>query len=93
MFNIVERATPFKVIVGVIKLPDNVKLIALAAPVRFGLANGAFKFSAVCVNVEISLSKSVVLFTLLRPTIVAVMPATVPENVGLANDAFKFNAD
>ena len=42
MFNIVARDTPFKVMVGVVKFPDNVKLTALAVPVKFGLANGAF---------------------------------------------------
>ena len=47
MLNIVARDTPFKVIVGEIKLPVNVKLTPVAVPVNVGLANGAFKFNAV----------------------------------------------
>ena len=88
MLNIVARDTPFKVIVGEIKLPVNVRLTAVAVPVKFGLANGAFKFNTVCVAVEIGLFTSDVLSTLPNPTIVLVTPATVPVKVGLAIGAF-----
>ena len=52
------------------------------------LVNGANKFNADCVAVEIGLLASDVLLTLTKPTIVAVIPATVPVNVGLAFGAY-----
>ena len=61
-------------------------------PVKVGEARGAFKSNAFCVAVETGLSKSVVLFTLPKPTIVAVMPETVPVKVGEASGAFKSKA-
>ena len=52
------------------------------------LVNGANKFNAACVAVEIGLPASDVLLTLANPTIVAVIPDTVPVNVGLAFGAY-----
>ena len=54
---------------------------------------GAFKFNAVCVNVDIGLLASEVLSTLPNPTIVLVIPDTVPVNVGEAKFAFNANLD
>ena len=59
----------------------------VGVPVNAGDANGASKFSAFCVAVDIGLLASEVLLTLPRPTIAAVMPLTVPVKVGLANGA------
>ena len=69
---------------------------AVGLPVRAGEANGASKFNAAWVAVDIGLLASEVLLTLPRPTIAAVMPLTVPVNVGLAMGAvrlaIRFNA-
>ena len=63
----------------------------IVAPVNTGFDNGANKFSAVCVAVEIGLAKSVVLSTLFNPTVVLVIPDTVPVNVGFASGANEAN--
>ena len=51
----------------------------------------AFKAKAVCVAFETGLSASVVLSTLVKPTIVLSIPETVPVKVGDARFAFKAN--
>ena len=79
-------------IVGAAMVPDAVMFAAVAVPVKAGDANGASKFSAFWVAVDIGLLASEVLLTLPRPTIAAVMPLTVPVKVGLASGANKFNA-
>ncbi len=38
-------------VVPLIRLPDAVKLTAVAVPVNAGLAIGAFKFSSVCAKI------------------------------------------
>jgi len=68
--------------------------------VKVGLAVGAFKLSSVCVAPDTGLPASVVLSTLLRPTIVLVIPETevafvkdtAPVKLGLSLDAFKLSS-
>ena len=79
-------------VVPLIKLPETVKLTAVAVPDNAGLASGAFKFSAVCVKLETFLFASAVLSTLAKSTIAFVMPKTVPEKVGLARGALAAKA-
>ena len=67
-------------------------VMPLTAPVKVGLANGAFKSRAPCVALEMGLFESEVLSTLPRPTIDLVMPLTVPMKVGLANRALLLRA-
>ena len=61
---------------------------SVTVPVNVGEANGAFRSSAVCVNVLMGLAASLVLSTFPKPTIVLVIPDTVPVNVGEANGAY-----
>ena len=65
---------------------------AVSVPVKVGEANGAKRFKAVCVAVEIGFARSWVLSTLPRPTMPAVMPETVPVKVGDANGARRLSA-
>ena len=53
----------------------------VGVPVNAGDANGASKFSAFCVAVDIGLLASEVLLTLPNPTIAAFIPYTVPVKV------------
>ena len=53
------------------------------APVSAGDANGAFKFRAFCVSVDLGFATSLVSSTFARLTISFDSPPTVPENVGL----------
>ena len=70
----VSISTPFSCI-------DVVALIvgAINVPVKVGLAMLAFKFSAVYVAVDFGLLASLVLSTLLNPTMLLVIPLIVPE--------------
>ena len=68
-------------------LSPTAAVTALASPVNIGAARFAFSANAVCVAVEIGLSKSVVLSTLPKPTIADVIPVTVHVNVGDAKGA------
>ena len=53
------------------------------APINAGDADGAFKFKAFCVAVDIGFAKSLVFSTFARLTNPLESPPTVPENVGL----------
>ena len=63
----------------------------LGVPIKLGEAKVAFKSNAVWVAVLIGFNKSVVLSTLLKPTIDLEIPPTVPVKVGEAKGAFKAN--
>ena len=56
------------------------------------LAAASFKSNSVCVAVLTGLLASLVLSTLVKPTIVLSIPDTVPVKVGDAIGAFKINA-
>ena len=61
-------------------------------PVNVGLAKSALRSNAAWCAVDTGLPISVVLSTLVNPTIALVMPPTVPVNVGLAKFALRSNA-
>ena len=74
-------------------IPDiDVAPVKFIAPVKAGDAKGAFRSKAFCVVVDIGFDKSLVLSTLLKPTIDLVIPVTVPENVGDTKGAFRAKA-
>jgi hypothetical protein len=96
--NVVDNRVPFNLISGATNAILTVILFVVipvvaiidvvpTIPVNVGLANGANKFNAVCVAVDIGLLTSDVLSTFPSPTIDLVIPATVPVNVGLAKVA------
>ena len=79
------------VAVLIVPLKSPKKVVAVAVPMKVGDAIGAFRSSAVCVAVLTGLSASLVLSTLVKPTIVLSIPDTVPVKVGSAMGAFKSN--
>ena len=66
---------------GAVNKVFTVKFVAVAVPVKAGLANGAFKFSSVVVAVDTGLAASLVLSTLPRLTMAFEIPPTVPVKV------------
>ncbi len=67
-------------------------VMSLTAPMKVGLANGAFRSRAACVALEATFEASLVLSILAKLTISFVMPVTVPVNAGLASGAFSWTA-
>ena len=76
------------VVLSTLPRPTIALVIPLTAPVKVGLASGAFELRALDVAVDMGLFKSEVLSTLSSPTMDLVMPLTVPVKVGLASGAF-----
>ena len=67
--------------------------IPLTAPVKVGLASGAFRSRALCVAVDTGSLASAVISTLPRPTMDLEMPLTAPMKVGLLIGAFRSRDD
>ena len=84
----VSISTPFSCIVVVALIVG-----AINVPVKVGLVKLAFKFSAVCVAVDTGLLASLVLSTLLKPTMLLVIPLIFPVKVGFAIGAYIRFAD